>query len=229
MTQKQIDEIKARCEAATPGEWEYQAEGDGEFVSYYTEPSNGFVRELPFITVGVDTPEETGNDEPFYYVEVSEADAEFIAHAREDIPLLLDYIKELKKDNALRQAHEEQAVREAIRVEKENAELRARHDKAVELPCKIGNKVYLSTIQKYIIIEEYSLSKCNDYNNLYYHCRCSEHEKNAKGNKNAIEVCPRCAFGDKCFQGFNLNDFGKTVFFTREEAEKALKERESND
>lgn len=98
MNRKERETIQKRSEAATPGEWEYTAGESESFISYFTEPGNGMVREMPFITVGVEKVEETGADEPFYYVEISEEDAEFIAHARKDIPALLDALDEAEKE-----------------------------------------------------------------------------------------------------------------------------------
>lgn len=95
----------------------------------------------------------------------------------------------------------------------------------VRLPCKVGGTVYLTTIGKNFIIEDYSLGKSDNFKALYFHCRCTEHDKTNRKGEWAINVCPRCAFGEKCFQGFRLSDFGKTVFLTKEAAEKALEEK----
>ena len=94
---------------------------------------------------------------------------------------------------------------------------------AVWLPYYVGDEVYLSTTRKTMMIEGYSLPRSTDFRNLYFHCRCTEHGKHAHQSHHETNVCPGCAFGDKCFQGFTLSDFGKTVFLTREEAEAALK------
>lgn len=92
----------------------------------------------------------------------------------------------------------------------------------VVLPCKVGDTVYLKTIRKQMIIEGYSLLKCTDFSSLCYHCRCAEHDKTRRKGERVINVCPKCAFGEKCFQGFRLSDFNRTVFLTREDANTAL-------
>ncbi len=70
MTQKQIKEIRARCEAATPGRW--WAFGPEAI------PSAGFVNSAS----GIIAPCVRTND-----------DAIFIAHAREDIPALVEALE----------------------------------------------------------------------------------------------------------------------------------------
>ena len=72
LTQEQIEEIRKRAEAATPGNWEYQKSliprvlVDGDLkVSVYSVPE----------------------------------DAIFVANARQDIPALLDHIAELQAEN----------------------------------------------------------------------------------------------------------------------------------
>jgi hypothetical protein len=68
--------IRARCDAATPGSWEYEEE-DGEW-----EINNGTTGEI---------------------IPIKRNDAIFIAHARQDIPALLDEIDRLTRErNALR-------------------------------------------------------------------------------------------------------------------------------
>ena len=76
----------------------------------------------------------------------------------------------------------------------------------VELPCKVGDEVYristkYRTKRKYIQGTRISRIAI-DVDGIWLFCEC-----------NLIAKCV----------------FGKTVFLTREEAEKALKERESND
>ena len=82
---KRLNEIKARAEAATPGPWE--ADGTGEVSQHWSRPK-------PWETV-------VGTDVAcmsYCYggsakgVERDE-DAEFIAHARTDVPALLDALQ----------------------------------------------------------------------------------------------------------------------------------------
>lgn len=79
----------------------------------------------------------------------------------------------------------------------------------VELPCEVGQKLYAEFISapfggKPTIIE-YTVTEI-----LF-------------SSKRGVRPCVICCFGGKRFD--NL-DFGKTVFLSREEAEKDLKERE---
>ena len=90
----------------------------------------------------------------------------------------------------------------------------------IELPCKVGDIVYwLDTF-----IDDETCAGCENYYDggmgAYSLCkktcdvsRCTE----------CIEIVERVASKDFILRYFN--DFGKTVFLTREEAEKALKER----
>jgi hypothetical protein len=75
-----IQQTRLRCEAATPGPWRSFVEGRD-----HTSGSN-------FIMTGEGS--HRGND-----IELSDAtiaDQDFIAHARQDIPRLLDEIRRLK-------------------------------------------------------------------------------------------------------------------------------------
>lgn len=91
----------------------------------------------------------------------------------------------------------------------------------LHLPCKVGDKIYLSSIGRHMEIVGYSLEKFTDLNSLYFRCKCVEHEKHMRNNScNAMGVCPGCAFAEKCFQGFRLSDWEKIAFPTSEEAEK---------
>lgn len=91
-----IDAIKSREQAATPGPWEYIAGEDEQLNAYPPDEATGFVREMPVIAVGVETREETGADEDFHFIEISEDDAEFITNARQDIPALLAEVERLQ-------------------------------------------------------------------------------------------------------------------------------------
>lgn len=71
MTPEQLAEIRARAEAATPGPW-------------------GAVKWSALWEI------RTPAVEPGVAFELDHADAEFVSHARTDIPALLDYIEELE-------------------------------------------------------------------------------------------------------------------------------------
>jgi roadblock/LC7 domain-containing protein len=75
-----IAEITARCEAATPGEWVYDWGKDSISTASGT------------MVVGIHG-RAYGNDT----LEINESDAEFISHAREDIPFLLAEIARLNE------------------------------------------------------------------------------------------------------------------------------------
>lgn len=95
-------------------------------------------------------------------------------------------------------------------LQSENAELRARLDKAVELPCEVGDTIYfLSTNLKKIIPHEI----------ISYYCR---------PDRIAFECKSVSIIKDSCF-AFSCCAIGKTVFLTREDAENALKERGSDE
>ena len=85
MTPEQLAEIRARAEAATPGPWEcIESFPPGEFALAARPPD-----EVGPLTIAI-----VGNDDAW---EDAEANTQFAAHARTDIPALLDYIEELQK------------------------------------------------------------------------------------------------------------------------------------
>lgn len=81
LTAEQIAEIRARAEAATPGPWTvFARDSSGQAVDY-------------FLGFDIEGPEEAQRG-----MFANRADAEFIAHAREDIPALLAALKETDGD-----------------------------------------------------------------------------------------------------------------------------------
>jgi len=87
LTQGQLEAIRQRAENATPGPWILSPEKcgpDGQGV--YEAESFGHICE-------VGDPYPRGNNRP-------QENMEFIAHARTDIPLLLDHIAELEAELA---------------------------------------------------------------------------------------------------------------------------------
>ena len=88
--------------------------------------------------------------------------------------------------------------------------------KLLELPCKVGDTVYLiygryTPCSKYgEEFEEYSCQGCKD------ECDSRKEYCIHKNVSVDLEWIAR-----------HMNDFGKTVFITKEEAEKALKEKEN--
>ena len=85
LTEQELADIRARCEAATGGPWRFVEEGrdntsGDSFIM--TGPPRGRNGDL-YLT----TDKRDG----------SHADYEFIAHARQDIPRLLDEVERLRK------------------------------------------------------------------------------------------------------------------------------------
>lgn len=94
---KRLDEIKARCEAATNGPWKVFDLIHEEDKPYLAERRIGtewrhpqLDGSLPVVTLG------TCKYEPHQRVSIHEVDAEFIAKAREDIPFLVEEIERLR-------------------------------------------------------------------------------------------------------------------------------------
>lgn len=82
MTDKELEEIRLRCEAATPGPW----------VSFIEDRDHS--SGSSFIMTGEG--ESRGTDIELTGATV--ADQDFIAHARQDIPKLLHEIERLKAE-----------------------------------------------------------------------------------------------------------------------------------
>ena len=95
---RSINEIRASVEAATAGPWRTYDRGVGWYITYGPEPTDGWSpRRLPAgdrTDIGL------------------EADAEFIANARTDVPDLLELVECLAADNE-RLTAERAAVRKA--------------------------------------------------------------------------------------------------------------------
>lgn len=86
MTKEELEAIRKRCEKATPGPWTTERP---------KKPTNQdeFTKGVAICGFGGNTgvfADPPGGQFPW-------ADAQFVAHAREDIPRLLDYIKELEE------------------------------------------------------------------------------------------------------------------------------------
>ena len=82
-----------------------------------------------------------------------------------------------------------------------------REGRLVVLPCKVGDKVFITNLLKY--------EKQYYFKNYYF-------------NFNGEIIMNIYDRFEKENYPIKLNDFGKTVFLTREEAEKALVEMEKN-
>jgi hypothetical protein len=84
LADKELEEIRARCKAATGGPWRYVLEGRDQISG------DSFIMTGP--------PDDRHGD--LYLTEGnqsgSNADYEFIANARQDVPRLLDEVERLK-------------------------------------------------------------------------------------------------------------------------------------
>lgn len=107
MTQAELDEIEKRANAATPGPWRIDCRSCSNEQSDPSWPETDF---LQFHVQGTDVVPMNGFHDPIdgrkligpkevrwgrgdYYGR----DADFIAHAREDIPKLIARVRELEK------------------------------------------------------------------------------------------------------------------------------------
>lgn len=88
LTQEQFEKIRKRAEAATSGPWTYVSETEDRYeMPKFISP------EFPIMSFGDCT--------AFYPIEGTppdDADADFIANAREDIPALLAEVERLQND-----------------------------------------------------------------------------------------------------------------------------------
>ena len=81
LTDEELAAIKARCAAATPGPWKPYIEG------------RDHVSGSSFIMTG----EGVARGEDIELTGATEADYDFIAHARQDMPRLLEEVEGLRK------------------------------------------------------------------------------------------------------------------------------------
>ncbi|WP_338640970.1 hypothetical protein [Burkholderia pyrrocinia] len=81
MHDQQLNEIEARCKAATPGPWVSYVEGRDH------ESGSNFIMTGP----------EWARSEDIELSGATIADQDFIAHARQDIPMLVAEVRRLKE------------------------------------------------------------------------------------------------------------------------------------
>lgn len=84
----------------------------------------------------------------------------------------------------------------------------------IELPCKAGDKVYYLNTQYHMAL----------YRNTIYEAKVARIVITGLGVALVIHIRDESG----CCEVPDVKDFGKTVFLTQEEAEKALAEREAN-
>jgi hypothetical protein len=89
-----IEEIEQRCNNATPGPW--ANEGNGEMIVSYNPYKHGGMRIVDIRGWGHLTGCSACNFSDDKAEKIQIANAEFIAHSREDIPFLLNEIKRLQ-------------------------------------------------------------------------------------------------------------------------------------
>lgn len=90
MTELDLDAIKARLNATAPGPWEVYNPNGSDHGALWSVANDGY-----------HNPTESGDDAFGLYLDCGGIeDAEFIAHAREDVPALLAEIARLKAANA---------------------------------------------------------------------------------------------------------------------------------
>ena len=92
MTNEQLAAIKARCEKATPGPWEVRSIEPEEFDA--VSDDTFYIMADKWEVASITTYERV--IEPDWQRDDDEADADFIAHAREDIPALLAEVERLR-------------------------------------------------------------------------------------------------------------------------------------
>lgn len=88
MNSKKIKEIEERVEKATPGTWKVEK-------YYHDEPYEKYIKSAAIVCRNQTI---TRND----WSNPAEADLEFIAHARQDIPYLLKIINELTTSDEIK-------------------------------------------------------------------------------------------------------------------------------
>lgn len=105
--------------------------------------------------------------------------------------------------------YSEGGAEEIKRLEAENAELRARLNKAVELPCKVGDTIFY--------VQYFCDYKGCDSTTQLFCCGCKEMIEREK-HKEKYVIC------EKSFVLKDLEKIGKKYFTTREAAESRLAE-----
>lgn len=96
MTRAELDEIRERCEAATPGPWEWKFKEKNEYGATARGLSGADLESV----IGLDDEwrgyPECGQD---IVMDIDLKDAAFIAISRTAVPRLLDEVARLQKDN----------------------------------------------------------------------------------------------------------------------------------
>lgn len=173
LTQAQIEDIRKRAEAATPGPWgtgiEYEQSSRGNYV--YSE------KNLMIVCA-----EQDNTD-----CQLETEDATFIANARQDIPVLLDYIAQLQSA-AFELLEKYKKAEEAVIAEYSHDQERSFSELKEELwqyrKQIVGGKMYCVYIEEdnFPVLEEYGHTYFanKDSANAYrdeLSIECDEYEK----------------------------------------------------
>lgn len=215
--QKKIDEIRERCDSATPGPWFYNCGQDVYQSSYCIKNKNNLI-------IGLDGGLCVNN-------------AIFITRAREDVPYLLGEVERLTVEL---KAHEEkdkcgqwfdavQLAKIAMNLMKvKEFEQAAEAGRLVTLPCKSGDTIYAVNSHSRKIIEcsvdyieledEMIIHISYDSNEVCYECEGCPFSSWAQNSPDCDYSC-----GGECGMFvIKTSDFGKLFHLKHEAAETAL-------
>jgi len=113
MTDEELQAIRARVEAATPGPWKVE----GRHPSYSPDRF-----QVDGIVTAYDDPERADFPRPIQIVETDSgcyppylADAEFIAQARTDVPALLAEVERLRAELHAHEVAHDRRIYEAVK------------------------------------------------------------------------------------------------------------------
>lgn len=151
-----IDEIQARCDKATTGPW-FAVESDdgheirmGDYLASYNELRRGGLLSHHIIEYNhnCEYDDEIEDDHPAnQQAEEANANAEFIAHAREDIPWLLSELA--RKDEEI----------EMLTAQLEQYRQAEDDGRLARLPCKVGDNVFY----KYTDLKPWQVTEIDIY------------------------------------------------------------------
>ncbi|MFZ7945721.1 hypothetical protein [Neobacillus sp. 19] len=113
LTDEQLAEIRKRAEAATPGPWVWEK---------FALDEDDWDTEMPWLGNATESVMDFGDCEQYYPTQgtpPNDADAEFIAHARQDVPKLLAEVARLNRKNNLYRKALRSAVMGAVDITSE--------------------------------------------------------------------------------------------------------------
>jgi hypothetical protein len=101
-----LDEIEARATAATPGPWKVYEQpirfhtGTADVEQMIGQAWDHPQMKAPYPVIGVATHIDFDTRKPVSVVRFADNTAEFVAHAREDVPALIARVRELEAERA---------------------------------------------------------------------------------------------------------------------------------